>query len=69
MECFPVTIGGVEVKDASISGTSLLTLRTQATEGDISTVNIPQDGVVFKNGAYITFSEVNCNSVTVYYDG
>ena len=62
-------IGSVEVKDASISGTSLLTLRTQATEGDISTVNIPQDGVVFKNGAYITFSEVNCNSVTVYFDG
>ena len=62
-------IGSVEVRNASISGTSLLTLRTQATEGDISTVNIPQDGVVFKNGAYITFSEVNCNSVTVYFDG
>ena len=62
-------IGSVEVRDASITGTSLLTLRTQATAGDISTVNIPQDGVVFKNGAYITFSEADCNSVTVYYDG
>jgi len=62
-------IGSVEVRDAGTAGSSLLTLRTQATAGDISTVNIPQDGIVFKNGAYITFSEVNCNSVTVYFDG
>jgi len=61
-------IGSVEVRDESISGDSLLTLRTQATEGDISTVNIPQDGILFKSGAYISFSEVNCNSVTVYFD-
>ena len=62
-------IGSVEVRDAGTAGSSLLTLRTQATAGDISTVNIPQDGIVFRNGAYITFSEVNCNSVTVYFDG
>jgi hypothetical protein len=61
-------IGSVEVRDESISGDSLLTLRTQATEGDISTVNIPQDGILFASGAYISFSEVNCNSVTVYFD-
>ena len=61
-------IGSVEVRDESISGDSLLTLRTQATEGDISTVNIPQDGILFKSGAYISFSEVSCNSVTVYFD-
>ena len=39
-----------------------------ATEGDISTVNIPQDGILYKDGAYISFSEVSCNSVTVYFD-
>jgi hypothetical protein len=61
-------IGSVEVRDESISGDSLLTLRTQATEGDISTVNIPQDGILYKSGAFISFSEVNCNSVTVYFD-
>ena len=61
-------IGSVEVKNGSITGTTQLTLRTQATEGDISTVNIPQDGILYKNGAYISFSEVNCNSVTVYFD-
>jgi len=61
-------IGSVEVRDESISGDSLLTLRTQATEGDISTVNIPQDGILYKSGAFISFSEVSCNSVTVYFD-
>ena len=61
-------IGSVEVKNGSISGTTQLTLRTTATEGDISTVNIPQDGILYTNGAYISFSEVNCNSVTVYFD-
>ena len=61
-------IGSVEVKNGSISGTTQLTLRTTATEGDISTVNIPQDGILYTSGAYISFSEVNCNSVTVYFD-
>jgi len=61
-------IGSVEVRDESISGDSLLTIRTTATEGDISTINIPQDGILYKDGAFVTFSEVNCNSVTVYFD-
>ena len=61
-------IGSVEVKNESISGDSLLTVRTTATEGDISTINIPQDGILYKDGAFVSFSEVNCNSVTVYFD-
>ena len=61
-------IGSVEVRNESVSGDSLLTVRTQATEGDISTINIPQDGILYKDGAFVTFSEVNCNSVTVYFD-
>jgi len=62
-------IGSVEFRNSGTAGTSLLTIRTQATEGDVGTVNIPQDGVLFDSGAYITFSEVNCNSATVYFDG
>ena len=61
-------IGSVEVRNESISGDSLLTVRTTATEGDISTINIPQDGILYKDGAFVSFSEVNCNSVTVYFD-
>ena len=62
-------IGNVDFRNSSTSGTSLLTLRTQSTAGDISTVNIPQDGVLFDSGAYITFTETSCNAVTVYFDG
>ena len=47
-------IGSVEVRNQSISGTSLLTVRTTATEGDISTINIPQDGILYKNGAFVS---------------
>ncbi len=62
-------IGNVDFRNSGTAGTSLLTLRTQSTAGDISTVNIPQDGVLFDSGAYITFTETSCNAVTVYFDG
>ena len=62
-------IGNVDFRNSGTAGTSLITLRTQSTAGDISTVNIPQDGVLFDSGAYVTFTETSCNSVTVYFDG
>ncbi len=62
-------IGNVDFRNSGTAGTSLITLRTQSTAGDISTVNIPQDGVLFDSGAYITFTETSCNAVTVYFDG
>jgi len=62
-------IGNVDFRNSGTAGTSLITLRTQSTAGDISTVNIPQDGVLFDSGAFITFTETSCNAVTVYFDG
>jgi hypothetical protein len=62
-------IGSVEFRDGSISGSSLLTVRTGATEGDLNTINIPQDGILYKDGAFVSFSELHANSVTVYFDG
>ena len=62
-------IGSVLFRDGSITGTTLLTVRTGGTAGDINTVNIPQDGILYKDGAFVTFSEVSCNSATVYFDG
>ena len=62
-------IGSVSFRDGSITGTTLLTVRTGGTAGDINTVNIPQDGILYKDGAFVTFSEVSCNSATVYFDG
>ena len=62
-------IGTVLFRDGSLTGTALLTVRTGATAGDINTVNIPQDGILYKDGAFVTFDETQCNSATVYFDG
>tara|TARA_R110000737_G_scaffold73554_1_gene102306 strand:- start:39 stop:662 length:624 start_codon:yes stop_codon:yes gene_type:complete len=63
-------IGSVDFRSGSTSGTSLLTVRTNATLGNSTTVNIPQDGVYFTvGGTFVTFDETDCNAVTVYYDG
>ena len=63
------TAGNVEVKDASTAGTTGITVRTTDTANDNTTINIPQDGVLFKNGAYVTFAETECSAVTAYFDG
>jgi len=63
------TAGNVEVRDASTAGTTGITVRTTATADDNTTINIPQDGVLFKNGAYVTFAETECTAVTAYFDG
>ncbi len=62
-------IGSGLFRDGSLTGTALLTVRTGATAGDINTVNIPQDGILYKDGAFVTFDETQCNSATVYFDG
>ena len=63
-------IGSVDFRTSSVSGTALLVVRTNATEGNSTTVNIPQDGVYFPvGGAFVTFDETDCNAVTVYFDG
>ncbi len=63
-------IGSVNFRTTSVSGTALLVVRTNATEGNSTTVNIPQDGVYFPvGGAFVTFDETDCNAVTVYFDG
>ena len=63
------SIGSVLFRDGSLTGTTLLTVRTGATAGDVNTVNIPQDGILYKDGAFVTFDETQCNSATVYFDG
>jgi hypothetical protein len=62
-------IGNVNFRNSGTAGTALLIIRVGATAGDINTVNIPQDGIRFTDGAYVTFLETQVNAVTVYYDG
>ena len=63
-------IGNVDFRNVTTAGTSLLVVRTNGTEGNSTTVNIPQDGVFFNQpGVFVTFDETDCNAVTVYFDG
>ena len=63
-------IGNVDFRNVTTAGTSLLVVRTAATAGHNTNVNIPQDGVFFNQpGVFVTFDETDCNAVTVYFDG
>ena len=46
--------GNVQVRNASTAGTANITLRTTATAEDNSTINIPEDGVVFPGGMKVS---------------
>jgi hypothetical protein len=61
--------GNVEVRNGSTSGATGITVRTTATADDNTTINIPQDGVLYKDGAFVTFNESECSAVTAYFDG
>jgi len=61
--------GNVQVRDGSATGTAGITVRTTSTAEDNTTINIPQDGVLFVDGAFVTFKETECHAVTAYFDG
>ena len=60
--------GNIVFKNTSITGTSLLTIPTT---GAVSSIDpyIPDNGVLFKAGAYINVPAAVVTGVTVYYDG
>ena len=60
--------GNIVFKNTSITGTTLLTIPTT---GAVSSIDpyIPDNGVLFKAGAYITVPAASVTGVTVYYDG
>ena len=60
-------IGNVDFRNTGTAGTSLITLRTQATAGDISTVNIPEDGVLFPGGMKVSAIS-NLTAATILLD-
>jgi len=55
-------------KNTSITGTSLLTIPTT---GAVSSIDpyIPDNGVLFKAGAYINLTAADITGITVFYDG
>jgi len=60
--------GNVVFKNTSITGTSLLTV---ALTGAVSSMDpyIPDNGVLFKAGAYINLTAADVTGITVFYDG
>jgi len=60
--------GNISFTNTSITGTALLTIPTT---GAVSSIDpyIPDNGVLFDAGAYITVPATSVTGVTVYYDG
>ena len=60
--------GNITFTNTSITGTTLLTIPTT---GAVSSIDpyIPDNGVLFDAGAYITVPATSVTGVTVYYDG
>ena len=60
--------GNIVFKNTSITGTSLLTIPLT---GAVDTIDpyIPDNGVLFKAGAYVNLTAASVTGVTVYYDG
>ena len=58
--------GNLAFRDGSATGTALLTLSASA--GDLDPY-IPDDGVLFPNGAFLTADQGDITGLTVFYDG
>ena len=60
--------GNVVFKNTSITGTSLLTIPLT---GAVSSIDpyVPDNGVLFKAGAYVNLTAADITGITVYYDG
>ena len=60
--------GNVVFKNTSITGTSLLTIPLT---GAVSSMDpyVPDNGVLFRAGAYVNLTAADVTGITVYYDG
>ena len=60
--------GNIVFKNTSITGTSLLTIPLT---GAVSSMDpyVPDNGVLFKAGAYVNLTAADITGITVFYDG
>ena len=61
------TAGTVNFVQGSPAGTSRLKFNTVGTADSTEYPDIPEDGVVFRNGGYILFDQAKLSSITVFY--
>jgi hypothetical protein len=62
------TAGIITFKNTSITGTTLLTIPTTTT-AELIEPYIPDNGIMFPDGAYFSSADAVANGVTVFYDG
>ena len=60
------TGGTISFRNSSVTGTALMQYQTPAGVG-AEYPDIPGDGMVFSNGAFLTYSSVNATSATIFY--
>ena len=63
------TAGDVSFRNTSESGTSLFDYRTLGTENSPSHMTIPDNGVKFLSGLFVTYTLDVANQITQFYDG
>lgn len=61
------TAGTINFVQGSALGTSRLKFNTVAAANSTEYPDIPEDGVVFRNGGYILFDQTKLSSITVFY--
>jgi len=60
------TGGTISFRNASVTGTALLQYQTPAGVGS-EYPDVPDNGMVFPDGAFLTYSSVNASSATIFY--
>jgi|TARA_R100001530_G_C4247165_1_gene136863 hypothetical protein len=63
------TAGNLLFKNTSVTGTTLFTVPTSTSASDLIEPYIPDNGVLFDAGAYVSFGSGLAAGVTVFYDG
>ena len=63
------TAGNILFKNTSVTGTTLLAIPTSTSTTDLIEPYVPDNGILFKAGAYISLPSGVVDTVTVFYDG
>ena len=63
------TAANLDFKNTSVTGTTLLSIPTSTSTTDLIEPYVPDNGILFKAGAYISLPSGVVDTVTVFYDG
>jgi len=63
------TAGSILFKNTSVTGTTLLAIPTSTSATDLIEPYVPDNGILFKAGAYISLPSGVVDTITVFYDG